>query len=1135
MAENEAANKTELKDQAARDILVNVLNRNLLVEAAAGTGKTSGMVRRMVELLRSGTIRNMRNMAAVTFTRKAAAELKSRFRIKLEECVRSETGPTRASLEIALQNLEQCFIGTIHSFCGRLLRERPVEADIDPTFIELDENGDAIVRKEAWNEYCSRIFAEDSDGVLTRLYELDLRLQDLEASFLRFTDYPDVDIWPVPEEKPDFKIFDPVREKIFEYVSYMKSLATRLPDEWGSDGLIPEYQRLPRVVSHYGALEQPADVAAVLEYFDKGSKLVQKSWTQNGQFTKDEAKSEQARWDEFRSKVVKPAQKKWREWRYGPTIEVMKQAQKVYDEMRHSRGQLNYTDLLMRAAELLRNKPHVRTYFRNRFTHLLVDEFQDTDPIQAEVILLLTASRGDENDWRKVVPTPGSLFVVGDPKQSIYRFRRADIVTYNDVKNAIEKRGTRQGSVIQLSSNFRTVKSVVSWVNRVFEPNDDDPCEFTSAMTRFGKKASAEAPQYVGLNHARKDSTCGTFEGIYSLTIPKEYNNKEKVLHYETDRIAGAIRQALDDPGITIPRTEQEIQQGKTNRPQPSDFLIINKNKGRLSFYARKLEEYGIPAEVTGGSALNEVQELNMLYTCLNSLTNPDNPVALLAVLRGELFGISDPALYEFKKAGGRFSFRSEVPDNLDCRYAAQFKDAFSRLRSYSGWLSKMPPLAAFERIVNNLGLLALSSIRPGGNVQAGSFCKAIEILRAFQRETWTTAQIVELLGQLAQAATPYDGVPASSGDRSAVRIMNLHKVKGLEAPIVFLACPYGDSEHDVEFHIDRSGNCVKGYFSANRQKSQNRKIVLAHPAKWDEFTNRESKFLKAELLRLRYVAATRAGIALIITKRDSGRGDSPWKCFHPYLTSELEIGSFSQILKPTREKITVTLEEVDQAQQGIEVRIADLSKPTYGTLRAKEFALGQKVATHVDIDKSQTETEEGAEPSEIFENDEHGVEWGTLIHSLLQLAMERPGADLKQAGKTWAIDHDFQSKRMESAETTVRKVMDSDIWTRAQQSDNKLFEAPFQVLKEKIPETGNNTPTILRGTIDLIFRENGGWVLVDYKTDIVREDTFQRVVDRYAPQLQIYSEAWQECTGEPVIEAGIYLVRLNKYVPARW
>ena len=132
------------------------------------------------------------------------------------------------TLERALQDMEQCFIGTIHSFCGRLLRERPVEAGIDPTFEELDDDADSILRKEAWLEYTSRVLVEDNGGILSELDELALRLQDLEETFLRFTNYPDVSVWPGQEEEPDFKLFDPAREQIFEYVSHMQ--VTRMRD-----------------------------------------------------------------------------------------------------------------------------------------------------------------------------------------------------------------------------------------------------------------------------------------------------------------------------------------------------------------------------------------------------------------------------------------------------------------------------------------------------------------------------------------------------------------------------------------------------------------------------------------------------------------------------------------------------------------------------------------------------------------------------------------------------------------------------------------------------------------------------------------------------------------------------------------
>jgi len=173
------------------------------------------------------------------------------------------------------------------------------------------------------------------------------------------------------------------------------------------------------------------------------------------------------------------------------------------------------------------------------------------------VILLLTTSNLQENDWRKVIPRPGSLFVVGDPKQSIYRFRRADIVTYNEVKDAIQKGNTQAGRSIQLSSNFRTVDSIISWVNKVFEPKDAASSEVADAMVRFDKIDSPESPRYVPLDTARVDQNSGNLAGVYSLTIPEECDNKEKAVQYEADRIARIIRQALDDPNIPPPNLRE--------------------------------------------------------------------------------------------------------------------------------------------------------------------------------------------------------------------------------------------------------------------------------------------------------------------------------------------------------------------------------------------------------------------------------------------------------------------------------------------------------------------------------------------------------------------------------------------------
>ena len=187
---------TPLPDRAQRRRIETELKTTMLVEAAAGTGKTTCLVRRMVALLADGLCEPGK-LAAVTFTRKAAAELRARFAAQLEQAAGAATGERRARLADAIDRVEQCFIGTIHAFCGRLLRERPVEAGVDVGFEELDEAEEYRLRGEAWNEYVARLHAEgggvgppeaDGSGLLDELGPLHLELDRLREAYLKYAD-----------------------------------------------------------------------------------------------------------------------------------------------------------------------------------------------------------------------------------------------------------------------------------------------------------------------------------------------------------------------------------------------------------------------------------------------------------------------------------------------------------------------------------------------------------------------------------------------------------------------------------------------------------------------------------------------------------------------------------------------------------------------------------------------------------------------------------------------------------------------------------------------------------------------------------------------------------------------------------
>ena len=1069
----------QLPDQHQRDRIARDLDTCMLVEAAAGTGKTTSMVDRMVALLASGKCR-IENLAAITFTRKAAAEMRERFQVELEKKARDESGEEGKRLARASDNVGQAYIGTIHSFCARLLRERPVEAGVPMSFRELDEDDEARLQREAWEQHCARLYARD-DPALDQLAELGVELADLRSAFSDYVLYPDVDEWPSEPELslPDA---DEIAAHLRRWVEHVKSLPE--PERTGTDKVLNFYADLPRRL-RLSDTDNLMSLADLLGDFDKEDPTTRKTlWPGETQEEKDELReAELHRWESFRRDVVQPFFKALHQHRYQLILEVLEEARQDYERKREESGALNFQDLLLKSARLLREGgEHVRRYFQRRFTHLLVDEFQDTDPVQAEVMMLLTADDPAETDWRKCRPRSGSLFVVGDPKQSIYRFRRADLVTYNEVREIIEQNG---GTLVELSSNFRSTEPVIDWVNGAFGP-------------QFPDERNDYSPAYVELAPGREVEPTET--SIQVLRCPESIKNQVDIAEYEAGEIARHIRVALDEQRTIRPPSGE----GEERPVRPEDFLLITRTKKRMSVYARALQRLGIPNQVTGGTVLNEVSALEQLHLCLSTVARPHNPVALVALLRSELFGVSDPALYAFKEAGGTFDYRTRVPEALSGEHAEQIAEPFGRLQEYSRWLALKPPVAAARKVANDLGLPALAGAAPGGNVEAGSLQKAFELLRSAQVDNWTAADMVDYLGELAESEEQHDGLPALTMEQKPVRIMNLHKAKGLQAPVVFLADPSGKYMGDPDKHIDRSGDVTRGYMKLSKKINRWRRKPVATPPGWEEAMEEESRFTAAENVRLRYVAATRAAVRLVISRRGKPSDKNPWKPLTPYLQDVPELEESASCEPPEESYRSVSPQEFEEATGEIEAGWQSVAEPTYATAGVKELAVTG---------------------GEEFTGRRYGTRWGRAIHLILESCMGEPDPDLPSISRSAIRSEELPEEMAGEAVEVARSVMESDLWERAQSAEKCLTEVPFRRL-----EGDDDVPLLTRGVIDLAFREAGGWVIVDYKTDDTEQNAIETLAAHYAGQLDAYQEAWTESTGEQVKERAFFFTHASRY-----
>jgi ATP-dependent helicase/nuclease subunit A len=881
------------------------------------------------------------------------------------------------------------------------------------------------------------------------------------------------------------------------------------------------------------------ELMKVAEFFEvKCPVLVQDVWRPGGSKAEKKERAEQLQewWERQVDRFQEPL-RLWRAYRYRRAVPLLRAATEAYAELRLDLGKLSFHDLLTHAARLLRTSPEARGAAAARYPFLLVDEFQDTDPLQAEVMLLLTSTDPNETDWRRCLPRPGSLFVVGDPKQSIYRFRRADITTFEFVKQRIRESG---GEWLSLITNFRTNRGLVEWVNQSYAG------EFARHhQDREDPAGPAFSASFVG----RREQEPGELSGIRRLRVTKGGTLAE------AQAVARFIRRAIEQK-IRIPRTESETRRGVLPACRPEDFLIVTYNTSELSTFANALHAEGVPVDVTGRKGADHVEILLTLRMCLQVTTDPDDAISALAVLRGPVFGFSDADLYRFHQAGGQIDGWFRVPQALNAKDGStdesRFRDAseaFARWRRFSRTL---PVVAAVERICDDAGLLLVAAAAGGdggplGRGAAGAIACFFERVRAERSLMTSLHEVVDRLDQLLEPSLhqDFDTLSLDAGAGGAVRVMNLHKVKGLEAPVVFLSDEAGPHEIQPSWHIARNQETTQGFLRITKPRFPYGSVLLAEPLEWQERAAVETRFLEAELLRLQYVAATRPGACLVVSVYENAKREpvGGWTELAGFLEGVPDLplltdgpaagaGSVGGAMVHPQPAHTPLEPGLDQ----MEARLAEMRAATYATVRPHAFL---------------------TEPTSTlrFHASGLGQEWGTVIHRLLELTAENSDAngrlndafDLAGAARSaieaseMEADHSDLATR---AESLIREIMASPLWQRARESPRSYVEVPLtiQVASRDLPDrvridagpearltqsvSRDNAsrsepepvlPTVIHAQLDLVFRESPGapsgerprWTIVDWKTTSVNTKSRAELEAYYAPQLDLYRLCW--------------------------
>jgi ATP-dependent helicase/nuclease subunit A len=842
-------------DEESRRLIQQALDDTLIVEAAAGTGKTTELVNRIVRVLAHGRA-EVRGIVAVTFTEKAAGELKLRLRQRLEDERRGavDAGVARR-LEDAVQNLEEAHISTIHGFCADLLRERPVEARIDPLFRVLTDGQAHRLFEEAFDGWFQEQLEDPPEGVRRSLRRASRSFRPGEAD----EDGPIERLRRAGFELVEWRDFaGGWRRPVFDRAAALRRLTelthtlAALSDHpsYSGDNLFVDTEPVRRL-SRALAGEVAADLDALESQFIELRRNRDVKRARKGSGSTYRKGVTRAQVLDARDALIAElnAFQLQADADLAALLHVeLKGCVDRYAALKAREGALDFLELLLKARDLIRDDEVVRRHFQGRCARIFVDEFQDTDPLQAELLLLLSSSDPRETRWEQVTPVPGKLFVVGDPKQSIYRFRRADVEIYGRVCDLLAAAG---GIRLELRKSFRSVPNIQRAVNAAFEPLMNGDVE--------GRQAN-----YVPLEQARDESP--EQPSIVALPVPEPYGQRyiaaREIERSLPDAVGAYVEWLVTRSGWTV-----------TERRQPSRRVPLQARHICILFrrfvsygeditrpYVDALEARGINHLLVGGKAFHNREEIETLRAALMAIEWPDDQLSVFATLRGALCGIGDEELLEYHHLGGRFHpFR--IPETLPS-HLAPIRDALSLLASLHKQRNRRAVAETISALLDETRAHVGLVLRPGGEQALANVLHVAELARQYELDGGMSFRgFVETLRAEASRGSAAEAPILEEGS-DGVRLMTVHKAKGLEFPVVILA--------DITARLTP--------FEAGRHIDNARGLCALRIGGWSPLDLNEARDL--ELLReqkegerVAYVAATRARDLLVVP----AIGDAPY------------------------------------------------------------------------------------------------------------------------------------------------------------------------------------------------------------------------------------------------------------------
>ena len=1052
----------------------------MAVSAGAGSGKTTSLVARVAALMAMPGVQPSQ-LVVITFTEKAAREVSHRLREALGGSV----------------SLDEAFIGTIHGFCQSLLRRYPIEAGLPPKFTTADELTSGAMADER------------AEQAVQTLYNMALKKPAIGEALMVIASFGAMQFLPDLVRAIDndwLRFADTTPERPIS-IGVAHSTVMRMLDDVTSD---------QRYLTAANAMRTKLDNALVdarstLEFVESVPALSAAALAIG-----ERRKGSSPAWAPFAAALhfasCEPA--------LGQLMSALTPIVIDSARTRISRGELSFDDLLVLTRRLLQTQPEVRAEVRARHRYLFVDEFQDTDQVQFDVITELSAP--------DAASPPSSLFAVGDPKQSIYGFRHADVELFSSLLAA-------DPASEQLTINRRTRADVCSWINAVLEQ-------------RFAQIDDADEDDqqvaYTQLDPLRGPNGPGDGPGVVVLGMPGwskvEHDSAEDMARAEASDIAALVQRIV---GEDHPWMVSDVSGDR--RASYHDVTILIRTRTRLGVLEHTLRHAGVPYRVEGGTLIYGSREVYELLRVLRAIDDPTNQLKVVTALRTSIFGIDDRQLMHHRLGSDTSPARYPRDFRVFAKETGVVGDALRTLDQFGRRKHERTPAELLAELYDSWRGVA-AALSEGEQVARETWRRVryvIDEARAWSDATGGT--LAEYLAWVDRRIDDVDRVELSTDEgEDSLRIMTIHAAKGLEFPITIVAGLGGS---------DATNSATGLHWQSGEPLARLGRMTSAGLR---DLTAAERHRGRAEEARLLYVAFTRAKDHLVVSLHHkygncaAGRlvdavvsgdavvyavcADPQSPVDHPP-SHDRPSGEPASVAEPDELDRTVGQARRIWTPSGLAKALGDAAGPTsdVSLVQGSLFAVdddetnddtmtpGERFGAAVGRRQPDSDDHEATDPGNRKEpgpNDRpsrRGGRFGTAKGSAVHAVMQQVLLDDPVRGLPTLVDVAAEAEgvldRRRDIETMVQSLLKGELFARMQASSNCRREMYVGA------QFGEVT---VWGYVDAVFANpDGTLTLVDFKTDTLITSPAE-LARRYQPQMSAYVAALQQATGTPVTEA---------------